>query len=52
MGKRPQKPDKTVAVRLSTELHRRAKVYAASAGATLQDVFREALAEYLKRKSA
>ncbi len=42
----------TLAVRISPELRRRVRVHCAEMGSDIQDVVREALEEYLKKRGA
>jgi len=50
--KPPAQGRRTVAVRLIADLHRRAKIWAARNDISIQDVFKEALDEYLKKRGA
>jgi predicted HicB family RNase H-like nuclease len=43
---------KSTSLAVDPELHRRARVYAAQNDRKLQDVFNEALEEYLKKRGA
>lgn len=50
--KKKAAPSDTTTARLSREIHKRAKVYAAQNDMDVQDVFDAALDEYLKKRGA
>lgn len=50
--KKKTSPTKVTSVRVDAETHRRARIYAAVHGTSLQEILGAALDDYLKKKGA